>query len=153
MLTPVCLPQSAACCLKNGSAVGMKWFHCNNETFAPEIFDAAAVVGLAAAAVVGAGAVVAAPAAGAVVGAAAGAVVGLAAGAAVGAAVCVLLGPQAATSKTTLLLKPRTRKSRRVVTVSPFPIRSLRGKHTLGSPHATGSPAATVTAMACAKYY
>src|ERR1700730_8098371 len=74
MLTPVCLPQSSACCLKNGSAVGMKWFHCTSETVAPGML-AAAVVGLAAAAV----AVVAA-AAGAVVGpAAAGAAVGLAA--------------------------------------------------------------------------
>src|ERR1700737_1872012 len=84
VLTPVCLPQSSACCLKNGSAVGMKWFHCTSETVAPEML-AAAGVGLAAAAgaVVGAaaGAVVGAAAAGAVVGlaAAAGAVVGAAA--------------------------------------------------------------------------
>src|SRR5579859_4089203 len=82
MLTPVCLPQSSACCLKKGSAVGIKWFHCNSETVAPEMAAAAVVgfaaaagaaVGAAAAAVVGAaaGAVVGAPAAGAVVGLAA----------------------------------------------------------------------------------
>src|SRR5579859_3217177 len=92
MLTPVCLPQSSACCLKKGSAVGMKWFHCSSETVAPEIATGA-VVGLAAAA----GAVVGA-AAGAVVGfaAAAGAVVGAAAGAVVGAAAGTVVGLAAA---------------------------------------------------------
>src|SRR5436309_3810642 len=92
MLTPVCLPQASACCLKNGSAVGMKWFHCRSDTVAPDILAGAcaagfaASVGLAAAAgavVAAAGAVVAA--AGPVVGFAAGASVGLAAGGAVAA--------------------------------------------------------------------
>src|SRR4051812_17532209 len=85
MLTPVCLPQSAACCLKNGSAVGMKWFHCNSETFAPDRLAGAWAAGFAA--TVAAGAVVAAGAAAAVVGLAAGASVGLAAGGAAGAVV------------------------------------------------------------------
>src|SRR5438132_7453284 len=122
MLTPVCLPQSAACCLKNGSAVGMKWFHCRSVTSAPEIFAGAVVF----AAAVGCGAVVAAPA-GAAVGLAAGAEVGAAAGAVVDVG-CVALGPQAAASITTLPPSARVRNSRRVVIFSP----SSHPQHTCG---------------------
>src|SRR5215472_17518678 len=85
MLAPVCLPQSSACCLKKGSAVGMKWFHCSIATVAPEMLAGACAAGGAAAALVGL---------------AAGAAVGCAAGAEVGAgwlAAC----PHAAASSTT----------------------------------------------------
>src|SRR5437868_15490379 len=67
MLTPDCLPQSAACCLKNGSAVGMKWFHCSSVTSAREMLAAVVVFDAA----VGCGAVGAALAPGGVVGVAA----------------------------------------------------------------------------------
>src|SRR5207302_4960741 len=118
MFTPVCLPQSSACCLKNGSAVGMKWFHCRSETVAPEMLAGAAVL----VAGVGWGAAagwVGWPTAGGVVGfaAAAGAEVGAAAAGAVvagAAAGAVAAGLQAAASKTTPLLSACLRNSRRL---------------------------------------
>src|SRR5919199_5305815 len=82
MLTFACLPHSSACCLKKGSAVGMKWFHCKSDTVAPSRLAGAVVlaaaVGWPAAACVGwaAGACVAWPPVGAVVGLGAGALVG-----------------------------------------------------------------------------
>src|SRR5436309_4879679 len=150
MLTPDCLPQSAACCLKNGSAVGMKWFHCSSVTSAPEMLAAAVVFDAA----VGCGAVVAAPAGG-VVGLAAGAEVGAAAGADVGAG-WVALGPQAAASNRTLPLIARVRNSRRVVILSPYLPQRCGGentslpKHTLAKSHAPGPAAAALAAVASA---
>src|SRR5438876_945441 len=114
-LTPVCLAQSSPCCLKNGSAVGMKWFHCSSETVAPEML-AGAAVGLAGAAAVGC-----APAAGAVVGLAAGGVVGAAGGG------CDALGPHAEASRTALLPSAPFKNSRRFFMTPPDGL-DLRGQ-------------------------